>query len=185
MTKIPVEINHHTQVKTLLNTFFAKKPLCGIEIGTNSGVLTKSILERCVIKFLWTIDPYHHVPGAGFEAGNPMEYHNAQKKEALRHIGNHPGKCELLEMTSDQAHERLSSLAHFEKSPFDFVWIDGHHTEEQVRRDINNYIDLVREGGILGGHDYRLVPDVTKVIHETFKPAQINLGGDYTWWIYV
>jgi hypothetical protein len=37
---------------------------------------------------------------------------------------------------------------------FDFVYIDGMHTYDQVKKDIKNYLPFLREGGFIGGHDY-------------------------------
>jgi len=36
----------------------------------------------------------------------------------------------------------------------DCVFIDANHTYEGVKRDIENYLPLVKPGGILCGHDY-------------------------------
>jgi len=40
------------------------------------------------------------------------------------------------------------------KEKIDFVYIDGLHTYEQVKKDINNYRKLIKDGGTIGGHDY-------------------------------
>lgn len=40
------------------------------------------------------------------------------------------------------------------KRKFDFVYIDGVHTYEQVKKDIINYLPLINEDGFIGGHDY-------------------------------
>jgi len=42
----------------------------------------------------------------------------------------------------------------YEDGSLDFVWIDGDHSEEAVRADINAWLPKVRNGGWLGGHDY-------------------------------
>jgi hypothetical protein len=34
------------------------------------------------------------------------------------------------------------------------VYIDGVHTYEQVKKDINNYKNIIPEGGFVCGHDY-------------------------------
>ncbi len=39
------------------------------------------------------------------------------------------------------------------KRKFDFVYIDGVHTYEQVKKDIQNYLPLINENGFIGGHD--------------------------------
>lgn len=36
----------------------------------------------------------------------------------------------------------------------DFVYIDGLHQYEQVKKDIINYMPFVKSGGFIGGHDY-------------------------------
>lgn len=36
----------------------------------------------------------------------------------------------------------------------DFVYIDGDHSYEVARRDIEKYYALVKEGGLVGGHDF-------------------------------
>lgn len=40
--------------------------------------------------------------------------------------------------------------------PVDFLFIDGDHTYDGVRRDFNMYAPLVREGGIIALHDASL-----------------------------
>lgn len=39
------------------------------------------------------------------------------------------------------------------KITFDFIFIDANHTFEAVRDDINNYLPLLNDGGIIAGHD--------------------------------
>jgi predicted O-methyltransferase YrrM len=37
--------------------------------------------------------------------------------------------------------------------PYDFLFIDGDHTYDSVRKDWDNYSPMVREGGIIALHD--------------------------------
>ena len=46
------------------------------------------------------------------------------------------------------------SAAQFEDGYFDFVLIDAHHEQEQVKKDIYAWLPKVRKGGIISGHDY-------------------------------
>lgn len=39
---------------------------------------------------------------------------------------------------------------------FDCVYIDGLHTYDQVKLDFKNYINKVKSGGIIAGHDYKI-----------------------------
>jgi predicted O-methyltransferase YrrM len=54
----------------------------------------------------------------------------------------------LIQKTSDDA------VSDFEDESFDFVYIDGIHTYDQVKKDIKNYLPLIKKGGVIGGHDY-------------------------------
>lgn len=86
----------------------------------------------------------------------------------------------------------------------DLIFIDGNHIYEQVKKDIDNYYDKVKYGGIICGHDYEIGFDldtksftdvdlsqdmsrgfhcgVVKAVKDKF-PA-FNLFGDRIWWLY-
>jgi len=55
---------------------------------------------------------------------------------------------------------------------FDLVFLDAGHSYEEVRDDINAWWPLVKDGGVLSGHDYdhnaRSWPGVHKAVHEKF-----------------
>jgi len=52
----------------------------------------------------------------------------------------------------------------------DFVYIDGLHTYEQVKKDIANYLPKIKNGGFIGGHDYHSNHQgVMDAINEKFK----------------
>jgi predicted O-methyltransferase YrrM len=36
----------------------------------------------------------------------------------------------------------------------DFVWLDGDHSFETVYAELNKFYPILKEGGIIGGHDY-------------------------------
>jgi hypothetical protein len=71
---------------------------------------------------------------------------------------------------------------------FDFVYIDGLHTYDGVKTDIQNYLPLVKKGGVIGGHDYTLqhkhLIGVYDAVNEMFgKPDKVF--GDNSWIKYV
>jgi cephalosporin hydroxylase len=45
--------------------------------------------------------------------------------------------------------------------PIDFLWIDGDHSADGVRRDLDMYAPLVRRGGIVALHDIHPDPTTT------------------------
>jgi hypothetical protein len=87
-------------------------------------------------------------------------------------------RAKILHKTSDEA-------VIFIPPQIDFVHIDGHHGYEQVLRDISNYLPKIRLGGIISGHDYGQVPEVTAAVNKLFLKDRINLGDDFLWWVYV
>lgn len=42
----------------------------------------------------------------------------------------------------------------FKDKSIDFIYIDADHTYESVKKDLELYIPKIKDGGIIGGHDY-------------------------------
>lgn len=58
---------------------------------------------------------------------------------------------------------------------FDFAFIDGNHDFSFVQTDVLNTWPLMKEGGIMCGHDYsRKHPDVIKVIDRLFLDRHVT-----------
>lgn len=103
----------------------------------------------------------------------------------------------IFRMTSDDA------VIFLDDNKIDFLFIDGDHIYEQTKRDIDNYLPKVKEGGIISGHDYEKGFDldvdffidsdldkdmsrgfhcgVIKAVNDKFK--DFNLSGDRVWWV--
>jgi len=164
--------------ENILIPFFGKDAhLVGVEIGVMTACGSVAMLDRMPNLKLICIDPWKHVPGAPFEAGHDQPYHDTNYQHSCQRLAQYPGRVTILRMGSDEAAEEV---------PFgiDFVHIDGHHTENQVTQDILNYWPKIRHGGLISGHDYLQVPDVTWAIDKVFLKDRIHTGEDFTWWVY-
>jgi len=53
-----------------------------------------------------------------------------------------------------------------EQKKIDFLWIDGDHSYKGVKRDIQDWVPLVKKNGIICFHDYRDEPDVKRAVDE-------------------
>jgi predicted O-methyltransferase YrrM len=53
-------------------------------------------------------------------------------------------------------------------SPIDFLFIDGDHTYEGVKRDFELYSPLVKKGGIIAFHDIAVHPEKLKCFVNVF-----------------
>jgi len=64
-----------------------------------------------------------------------------------------------------------SARADFEKldPPFDLIFIDGCHFRDYVRRDTENALKNLRDGGVLIWHDYGDLKEVSQVVDESTR----------------
>ena len=136
----------------------------GMEIGTQCGLTLYYLLEKVGNLEMVAIDPA--------PVWDEFNKNTAPYRERIK----------LIQLYSDQA-ARI-----WEPEEFDFIWIDGDHSYEQVKRDINNYLPFVKKGGFLGGHDFGPTAcgcGVILAVNELLGNKNIELGDDFTWWKYV
>ena len=141
-------------IKELGNT----KEMRMIEIGSFIGESTIIFAEH--FKEVIAIDPFQ----ANYHKEDPTSRFNFDEvyDEYMRRTSPFPN-IKTLRLTSDDAVKELNS------ETYDFIYVDGIHTYEQVKIDIDNYLPLVKEGGIIGGHDYGPHwPGVNKAVDEKF-----------------
>ena len=66
----------------------------------------------------------------------------------------------------------------FKDNSLDLVFIDGDHSYEGVKRDIEAWLPKVKKGGWICGHDYTRL-SVSKAVHEFFPEVETDV--DKTW----
>lgn len=51
---------------------------------------------------------------------------------------------------------------------YDFIYVDGNHDYDSVKRDLELYLPKVKNGGFIGGHDYSEFewPEVVRAVNE-------------------
>jgi predicted O-methyltransferase YrrM len=126
------------QVRTL-------KPKTVLEIGTAQGGTL----------FLWTrlaqpdaIIVSIDLPGGKFGGG-----YNPRRASVYRRFPRGHQKLHLLRENSHVTSTREKARALFAGNPVDFLFIDGDHTYEGVKKDWEMYSPLVRPGGLIVFHD--------------------------------
>jgi len=99
----------------------------------------------------------------------------------------HSGAIEPMRTSSLEAAEMLGLAGRL----FDIVFIDADHSYEGVKADIEAWLPLVREGGILCGHDFgtlgqandrEMFPGVRQAVTELLPDAQVAQGTSV--WMY-
>lgn len=161
----------------LIPYFGTEKNIVGVEIGVAAGDGSLTMLYFMPNLKIYCIDPWEHRDKEGYEASFSQEQHDRTFEIAKTRLGTYGDKAILIKKRSDDAVFDIPEIV-------DFVYIDGHHEYTQVLRDIENYYHKVRSGGIIGGHDYGQVPDVTWAVNQFFPIEEINKGDDFTWWVF-
>lgn len=133
--------------------------LRGIEIGMSAGVTTRHFFDNLPDLNMVEIDPYTpytdwngdvHTDNRAENTLAEFWSRNEQHRHKIRHFRS----------TSDHAAKFLADSA------FDFIFIDGLHTYEQVLKDCENYYPKIKSGGLFAGHDYQVIDDVGRAVRE-------------------
>lgn len=68
--------------------------------------------------------------------------------------------------------------------PIDLLFIDGGHSYQAVREDLEAWLPKVKDGGIVASHDYRWTAGVRQAVRELVIPRQIEGGrlSDNLYW---
>jgi predicted O-methyltransferase YrrM len=145
-------------LRELIKELGDTKEMRMIEIGSFIGESTIIFAEH--FKEVIAIDPFQ----PDYHKEDPTSRFNFDEvyDEYIRRTSPFPN-IKTLRLTSDDAVKELDSEL------YDFIYIDGIHTYEQVKIDIDNYLPLLKPNGIIGGHDYGPHwPGVNKAVNEKF-----------------
>lgn len=123
----------------------ALRPGRALEIGTASGgtlfLLTRLANPKATIV---SID----LPGGRFGGG-----YGKNRTWFYNHFARRQQRLHLLrgDSHSDETLDRVKAA--LDGQPLDYLFIDGDHSYEGVRRDFEMYAPLVRPGGVIAFHD--------------------------------
>jgi predicted O-methyltransferase YrrM len=121
-----------------------------LEIGTFDGIVISILAELFPYKEFHAIDKF----SVGFNtASGCLQYfidNNKHNNNVFLYVGDSTEVC-----------PQLTGL-------FDVIFIDGDHSYDWVKTDIQNVWSLLRPKGILAFHDCGSHPEVTRAINEYF-----------------
>jgi hypothetical protein len=150
--------------------------IVGVEIGTLYGENAKSILKNLDIYKLYLIDPYRIYSGY---AENPEKHtDDAMFLKAKNNLKAYSNKVVFVRKMSEDAIMDVPDHV-------DFVYIDGNHAYEYVKKDIQLYFPKLKAGGVIGGDDFcASFPGVAMAVLEFVASAQLQLQGlNKDWWV--
>jgi hypothetical protein len=143
--------------------------------GRSSVYMGVEIINSAKDLFLYCVDTWE---GSIENQGHPLLDGDGLWKEFLQNIDPVSGMVEPMRMTSLMAAEYFKSI----DKKFEFVFIDASHDYENVKADIEAWMPLVRDGGVLAGHDYPTWPGVKKAVDEIFPRRSIVAKWDCWVW---
>ena len=150
-----------------LKSHFGDKEIVIVEIGSYMGESSAIFAKNLPNAKVFCIDPWenNYDPNDWASSSNMSD---VEKQFDLRKE-MYPNMTKLKGYSTDFGF------------PFDFIYIDGCHLYECVNNDIIHWKPFVKEGGIIGGHDYH------PAWKGTVEAVQENLGNpdkvyeDFSW----
>lgn len=143
-----------------------------VEIGCYVGDSTKIFAEN--FRQVYCIDPWEN----GYDENDAASYQhdmaiieaqfNVEVYEKYKNVVKFKGKS-------------LDMIKHFDVIPIDVVYIDGLHTYDGVKEDINAWRHMLKEGCYICGHDYqRKFQGVIDAVNEFKKPDKVFSDTSWT-----
>lgn len=137
-----------------------------IEIGSYMGESTLMFASTGLFSTIYSIDPLD-----GYEEFNEM--HNYSWDFVRDEFNKNTKYFDNIVHLQDFSYNVAD---HFDDGSIDFIYIDGSHSEENVRRDLELYLPKLKKNGIIAGHDYLEIvwPGLVKVVDDIVgKPDEV------------
>lgn len=155
------------------------KKLIGVEVGVFRAKMSQQLLDGIPGLYLYMVDrwqEYSEVEAAG-DPSAVMSKHNVDfwekiYRNVVRDMAEYDGRFKIIRDDSVSAAKKLN------KESCDFVFIDGDHSYEGVRRDIKAWMSRVKPGGLMCGHDITRA-GVRRAVDELL--GDIDKDDDKTW----
>lgn len=132
------------------------------EIGCYVGDSTEIFKSK--VDYMFCIDPWKngYDPNDGASENIDMSIVEAQFDELIKFSSN----VQKMKMSGNEA------IEHIEDESLDLVYIDGLHTYEGCKNDIEKWLPKIKPGGYIAGHDYgsKHFPGVKEAVDEFFTP---------------
>jgi len=126
----------------------------GFKVGVEIGVSwAQNIIDYCEAGLeIYGIDPWQDSRDNTYRKiisipGKYAKTINDVYNYAIERTKKYPN-CHLVRKTS------LEASDDFEKRSLDFVYIDGNHAFGYIAMDLAVWVDKIKKGGIIAGHDY-------------------------------
>lgn len=161
-----MQINSRVQLVDLMKHLGL--PLVAAEVGVAEGRLSKEFLNWGIEK-LYLVDIWEKVPFIKGCGSFEQSWHDDNYNQVLERIKGNEDKVVLLKGFSYKMAEHITDES------LGLVYVDGDHTYEGARADIDSYWPKLVKGGIMAFHDARNPTyGIQNAIHDFTKGIGIN-----------
>ena len=135
---------------------FGYKKIRVLEIGCAAGNNALDVLNNLNVSEYFVVDPYDKY-NDGYNDYS-LSRLARMREEAVKRLNKYSNKITWIYDYSENAINNLTGR-------FDYIYIDGNHSYEFVKKDMNQYFELLNDEFVFGGHDIDL-PDVARAFVE-------------------
>jgi SAM-dependent methyltransferase len=154
------------------------------EIGTWRGDFAAGILRSRRPRTLHLIDPWQHRDEDAYKSamfgGRAREGQRAMDAIHQSVLDRFQRRIERQQVRVKRSRS-VEAAATFDDETLDWVYIDGDHTYEAVKADLEAYHRAVKPGGFLAGDDYGLTgwwgDGVTRAVDEFAANMRVTIIG--------
>lgn len=146
-----------------------------VEIGVWQGMSLSYLMLNAKHNDVWGVDTFKGDPDNPNEQRLIKENNFNLHEETLNNLKSLNLNPKLVIKDS------IEAAKDFSDNQCSFVFIDGGHLYEQVKRDLEAWYTKVRFDGIIAGHDYNCY-GVQRAVEEFFGKKSIKKWGN-CWWL--
>lgn len=177
-----IKVKTREEFLEAVDDYLPPRPKC-VEIGVLAGEFSRMILDILYPDTLVLIDPYKKNE-VKYASGLTTAY--STEEDFQRLIMDFEKEIKSGEAIIDRRFS-YEAVRSFSDGVFDFIYLDGSHLYNDVRRDLTEWLPKMKTNSLVCGHDYHRIEDfgvieaVNDFIEENgFEMVILNdNGGDW------
>jgi SAM-dependent methyltransferase len=157
------------------------KGAAGAEVGSWKGDFAAQLLAHSHPRALYLIDPWEHRDESTYEQamfGGPGSDGRAEMQAVYDSVLSRFGAEIQQGRVIVRRSRSVDAAIEFADGELDWAYIDGDHTYEAVKADLEAYYRVLRPGGLLAGDDYGIpgwwADGVTRAVDEFAASARTS-----------
>ena len=121
----------------------------GVELGVLNGDFSQQILDVLKPKYLTLIDPYE-TGGERYDSGLSSAYSTETEYQRVLDRFKNEIANEQIAIIREYSFDAVYSFA---DNSLSFVYLDASHLEDDVKKDLTDWLPKMKEGSLICGHD--------------------------------